>query len=348
MIPWIKSLESDGNHVSIWADYVGPSESYDYGAHLKLVQSTMSRLLEKVVGQGKGYRPYLFSGPFSLFVQILKQRPDVIIIREPKRIGSLMVLALSCLCGIKSVIYSLSDFNKWSARKKRHASFFLKLFRLSWISPIADVKSEDSPPFYRVPFIINKRPARIRIRSGLPMILMVGKYGSRRKNHDLLMEAIARIHHFTPLRCTIIGSVNSIVVEDDCSFIRLINLARDLKLSGVIKFLTNIPHQEMEIYYSNADLFVLPASNEPAGISVLEALGFGLPVICSDTCGLKQYVKGSGGGIVFKTDDLEDLTQCILEGLENLGQLEANAGLSHEGYSAGMFLDAFYKIMRAS
>lgn len=345
MIPWVKALQDDGNDISIWADYIGPSELYDYGTHVSFRQSRISKLIEKVFGQGGGHRPYLFAGPFSLFIQILKQRPDVIIIREPKRFGSAALLILSSFFGIKRIIYSLSDFNKWSVRKTKYAKLFVKLFRLSWVSPVPVVKMVDSPPFYRLPFIIQSTPST-REEPRAIRVLMVGKYGEKRKNHELLIRAIARVHLVKAVCCTVIGSENPL--EAQCGSIRLAEFANQIGLSSVVDILVNIPHREMAIHYQNADLFVLPASDEPAGIVVIEALGFGLPVICSDSCGLKTYVDETGGGIVFKADDLDSLVECILVALQGLGQLKANAALSHEAYSEKMFLEAFYKIVRAS
>ena len=50
-------------------------------------------------------------------------------------------------------------------------------------------------------------------------------------------------------------------------------------------------------YYRNHHLFLLPAANEPASISLLEAIGYSMPVICSDTCGTQFYVTKKFGKI---------------------------------------------------
>ena len=63
--------------------------------------------------------------------------------------------------------------------------------------------------------------------------------------------------------------------------------------------------------YSNHDVFVLPSRDEPAGISLLEAMSHSMPVVCSESCGLKACIRPGENGYVFRTDDLDHLVECI-------------------------------------
>ena len=65
-------------------------------------------------------------------------------------------------------------------------------------------------------------------------------------------------------------------------------------------------HQEMH----DATIFVLPSVDEPNGMSVLEAMSAGLPVVITDTCGLARDVTSSGGGIVVDST-LEGLVAAV-------------------------------------
>ena len=66
----------------------------------------------------------------------------------------------------------------------------------------------------------------------------------------------------------------------------------------------------MEKEYENCNLFVLPSYSEPAAISILEAQGFGRPVVCSDSCGTRNYLNKSSSRI-FKSNDIISLTKSI-------------------------------------
>ena len=82
-------------------------------------------------------------------------------------------------------------------------------------------------------------------------------------------------------------------------------------LEKIVDIQLNVPFSQIQEYYKSHDLFVLPARDEPAGISILEALSCGLPVICSTTCGTRFYVEKGFNGQIFQCEVLEDLIEKI-------------------------------------
>ena len=86
-----------------------------------------------------------------------------------------------------------------------------------------------------------------------------------------------------------------------------LNLKQVVPSSGAGDKTINIPHQNIKKHYRKSDLFILPAKNEPASISIIESLGFGLPVICSDSCGTKTYIRNGKNGSIFTSGDSNDL-----------------------------------------
>ena len=62
-----------------------------------------------------------------------------------------------------------------------------------------------------------------------------------------------------------------------------------LKSKNNIEFIGWIEKEKMDVYYQNANVFLFP-SHEGAGMVVIEALSFGLPIICFDNYGPGELV----------------------------------------------------------
>ncbi|WIB27023.1 glycosyltransferase [Curtobacterium sp. MCSS17_015] len=63
---------------------------------------------------------------------------------------------------------------------------------------------------------------------------------------------------------------------------------------------------------ARCDIYVLPAVDEPFGMTVLEAMSLGKPVVVTESCGLAAAVRRHEAGIVSR-DDPDDLAQAIAE-----------------------------------
>ncbi len=90
---------------------------------------------------------------------------------------------------------------------------------------------------------------------------------------------------------------------------RLINDAISLGIIRNIVFLGYIPDDLQPKIYAMADVFVMPSTSEPFGITALEAMAAGVPVIVSKTSGVSEIIKTA-----FKVDfwDIERMADTIL------------------------------------
>ena len=61
----------------------------------------------------------------------------------------------------------------------------------------------------------------------------------------------------------------------------------------------------------SADLLVLPSYHEGLPLCVLEAMAFGLPVVCSNAGGLKDIVKHGENGFVITPGDIDGMANAI-------------------------------------
>ena len=79
---------------------------------------------------------------------------------------------------------------------------------------------------------------------------------------------------------------------------RLNSLKLKHGLSKRVNFLGVIDHDKLPLYFSAADVFVMPSAHETFGIAALEASACNLPVIAPQVGGLKSVVKHAQTGFL--------------------------------------------------
>lgn len=76
----------------------------------------------------------------------------------------------------------------------------------------------------------------------------------------------------------------------------------DRQLGDRISYLGPMEHDLLLQWFARAAVYVLPSIYEPFGMTALEAMSVGTPVVVSDTCGLAADVQRTGAGIVTRPD----------------------------------------------
>lgn len=106
----------------------------------------------------------------------------------------------------------------------------------------------------------------------------------------------------------------------DCSIIgegwykqELENLSERLELSGSVKFVGWIPGKDINKWYVNTDVLVVPSIYpEPAGLVVPEARTMGKPVVVFDSGGLPEWADFMDGVYVARRADAEHLADTLM------------------------------------
>jgi glycosyltransferase involved in cell wall biosynthesis len=133
------------------------------------------------------------------------------------------------------------------------------------------------------------RVAEVRDRFGLPprFLLYVGTIEPR-KNLGVLLAALSRLKGQ--------GREVPLVVAGRLGWLYDGFLAkiRSLGLESLVLLPGFVPDDDLPALYSAAEAFVYPSVYEGFGIPVLEAMGCGTPVLCSDASSLPE-VAGDGG-----------------------------------------------------
>ena len=156
------------------------------------------------------------------------------------------------------------------------------------------------------------------------------------KGYDVLINALSflNISDDFDVRLLIIGGDSKSQNELE----RLNSLKLKHGLSNQVNFLGAIDHDELPIYLSAADVFVMPSAYETFGIAALEASACNLPVIAPQVGGLKSVVKHGQTGFLSVNKSPESLMHYLEILLKNKPLRElfgVNSRLHAMNYSWG-------------
>ena len=127
-------------------------------------------------------------------------------------------------------------------------------------------------------------------------VLTVGAVGLR-KGSPYVLEAAKKMRGIAEFRM-----VGAIQVSESAR----------TELESWVDLTGSIPRSEMSKQYEWADVFLLPSLCEGSATSTYEALGYGLPVICTPNTG--SVARDGVEGFIVPAHD----SQCIVEKLEHL------------------------------
>jgi phosphatidylinositol alpha-1,6-mannosyltransferase len=152
----------------------------------------------------------------------------------------------------------------------------------------------------------------LRERLGLgerPLLVSVTRL-VRRKGLDTVLKALGRVREAIP-------EVGYVVVGDGPDRGRLEALARELGLGALVHFAGDVPNEELPLWYSLGDVFVMPSRSEPPdvegfGIVFLEAAAAERPVVAARSGGVPDAVVDGETGLLVEPDDPAGLARGLV------------------------------------
>ena len=155
--------------------------------------------------------------------------------------------------------------------------------------------------------------------------LIIGYVGrlARIKGVDILLQAIAKLNQNINCKLVIVG--------DGSEKEELISLAKDLDICHLVYFAGRISHDEVIQTMKGFDIAVVPSRDEGFGLSALEAMSSGIPVIASRVGALSEVVVDTVTGLLYKVEDSTELANKITLLLEDSDQRKrlGDAGIVH-------------------
>jgi D-inositol-3-phosphate glycosyltransferase len=160
---------------------------------------------------------------------------------------------------------------------------------------------------------------RIRARAalGIPnddfVVLQLGRLVPR-KGIDDVIRAVARLRHqhLTDVRLLVVGGDQPVLDERSSpELARLRGIAEQEFVSDLVRFVGQRCGDVLRFYYSAADVFVTTPWYEPFGMTPLEAMACGIPVIGSSVGGIKYTVLNEETGLLVPPRDPVAIANAI-------------------------------------
>jgi glycosyltransferase involved in cell wall biosynthesis len=175
--------------------------------------------------------------------------------------------------------------------------------------------------------------------------LHIGTF-DKRKNLPLLVKSYAEFLKQTDSekKLVLAGGPGESKQMNDLPTVE--GLVNELGLDGKVILPGYITDGEIKALYEGAFGYVFPSENEGFGIPILEAFGFGVPVIHSDQQALMEV--SGGAGLAFETGNSGDLTEkmVLLERETDLRSQLIQMGKKRSlDFSAQKFIESFHQII---
>lgn len=340
----MKGWVENGHEIRFLSQYAGKVEDYTYVKPI-------------VVGYSKLFMPFYYlyvnilkrKDPFAMDIRLkygfppifklagyIKEfKPDVAILRE----RSIYTIGMNAICRyyhIPTILYNLSPV--WEEPKRMDLAHKLvwKLtpkYRMTPTNLVGIdftglVKDENGhwAPFLMEPQVSPEEKtyfAEDRIN-----VFCIGKY-QERKNHQMMIEVIEELLPKYNLHLTIAGERSNHFHEE--YYKKISDYVKEHNMEDKVTFLENLNRQALAEEYKKTDVYVVPSTQEPASITVIEAMAFSIPAISGSDNGTASYIDYGKTGYVFEDnnkDDLKNKLEKIICDRENLVKMGA-AGYQH-------------------
>ncbi len=145
----------------------------------------------------------------------------------------------------------------------------------------------------------------------------------RGKGHFTIIQSIPEILKRVPKAFWMIGGDGPLLPE-------LVQKVKELKVEDRVIFTGNLHPNQVPLFLSSLDLFVLLSYDQEGGcpLSIMEAMSAGLPVIASHIGGNKEIVEDGKTGYLINPEDKESLVKLAIDLFENLAKRKS---LGEEG-----------------
>ena len=251
------------------------------------------------------FHPTILLLPFYL-LYIASIKPDIIIVHSKKvlwlftRIGKLLGIPVVVVCHTEKIkkinkadfIFSITEYQKdvFIREGINKNKIFVIPNLISFKRDYEEFKGFSKPPVFGI----------------------IGRFDPM-KGFPLFVEACDILNKKgIDFKAKIAGSPQLQYLDE---YKRIKRLVKCACLKDKVEFTGWIDN--IDDFYKNIDIFVLPSKYEPFGIVLLEAMSYSKPIISSLAEGPKEIFKDSDAALTFKSGDLDGLAEKMIEMLSS-------------------------------
>lgn len=272
--------------------------------------------VSEVLGLSKFRRRVAVPGPFRARRALRELEIDVLLVKESGYLRGFMFSIVAATLPIRRAQW----FERFPAKRSATSRLLTTLGVLpravfSSNHPVpGGVHNDDPQPMRIIPYGAPRWPIdRAGADDAGPLrILTIASFKNERKRPWWTLEAAHQAGLLAPgsdIRFTFAGAGS----ESSDGYRRVVELAEELGVRDRVDLRVRVPYAEMHAVLSGHHLMVLPCHAEPFGMSVVEALALGIPVLLGSDAGSVGCVAPGVNGAVFEADDRDSLAAALAE-----------------------------------
>lgn len=155
---------------------------------------------------------------------------------------------------------------------------------------------------------INEIKEKYHVKKKTKIVLFVGRIDDPRKGLCTLIKAFKEVLSKTDATLLIVGKGDQTKVK---------KIADSLNISDNIVFTGFVDEITLNKCYALCDLYVVPSRLEGFGLTILDAMAAGKPIVATNVGAIPEIIHNGENGLLVELNDIKNLSNCILTYLNN-------------------------------
>ena len=342
---WVRGLVATGCRVTLCVERVGFAEDHSDVVPIPLYSGEGTSLLSRIQAA--------YTRLIQLHSTARQAKVDVFVVRSGRNSLTFLAICAAKLSRTPCVLYiQAPQWRRHLAFSKRIQMWVLHtLLGFTIITPI-EYRATDFgfrlrkvSGFEFVPFACPRIRQDEISDPNLPMRLLgIGKFDERKQHLELIGTAARLKRSGLEFLLLIVGECQTQVQMD--YLVRCQEAIADAGLESCVQIATNLSHNDCLKFMETSDIFVLNSRDEPAAVSLLEAMGMGVAVVCSSDNGTASYVGSGSGFVCHSPGELSEALSLLIQNPSLVFVMKvASRGMASTVYSPEQVGQSLVKIL---